>query len=154
MNSSILPKNRASIIHDTSNKANKKDAEKKLEPSGTKKAEKKKATRESFGRIVEFPGNNNFNGKPLVQQLEIKSKILSLFPDTLKQIAKESYLSFESFFPVSIADNFEKGISTKQIYYPKLIFQLQVFENVYASEPYLEKMIVVKKETNGELTVE
>jgi len=38
-------------------------------------------------RYVKLPEDENFNGKPMTQQLEIKSKILNQFHDTLKQIA-------------------------------------------------------------------
>jgi len=38
-------------------------------------------------RYAKLPEDENFNGKPMTQQLKIKSKILNQFHDTLKQIA-------------------------------------------------------------------
>ena len=151
---SILIQNNVSAIHDTLSQTKSQASEDILKPSNAEKIVKKKTVKESFSRFNEFPGNNNFNGEPLIQQLEIKLKRLDVSPDTLKQIAKERYISFERYFPVSIADNFEEGISTEHIYYPELIFKFQVFEDEFASKPYLEKVITVKKENNGEFNIE
>jgi hypothetical protein len=102
-------------------------------------------------RYIEFPAENNFNGKPLTQQLEIKTKTFNKCPDTLRKIAENNYRNYSPFFPVSIADNFEKGISTVHIHYPRLRFSFQIFEDEYSHCPYITKTISVEKDTNGEL---
>lgn len=125
-----------------------------LNPSETENVLDKKTVDESIGRYIEFPSDNNFNGKPMTQQLEIKQSILKISPDTLKQIAKERYSSYTSFFPVSISDNFEEGISTEHVHYPKLIFRFLIFENEYSLNPYAEEFVSIRREGNGELIVE
>jgi hypothetical protein len=125
-----------------------------LNPSETEKVLDKKTVNESIGRYLEFPSDNNFNGKPMTQQLEIKQSVLKTSPDTLKQIAMERYSSYSSFFPVSISDNFEEGISTEHIHYTKLTFRFLIFENEYSLKPYVEEFVTIKRESNGELVVE
>ncbi|MBK7888596.1 MAG: hypothetical protein IPJ86_15335 [Bacteroidetes bacterium] len=105
-------------------------------------------------RYAEAPTNVNFNGKPMTQQLDLASKILQLYPDTLIHLAKASYSGYDHLFPVSIMDNFEKGISKQKIHYPKLTFEFQLFENEYKLKPYLIKLISIKKEGDGTLTAE
>lgn len=102
-------------------------------------------------RYTEFPGNKNFNGKPMTNQVEIPNEVLQFNEDTLSQIAITSYKSYTGFFPVSIADDFENSISTEIILYPELIFRFEVFEDQFASKPYLIKEIVVLKDSNGDI---
>lgn len=121
----------------------------------TRKITKKnKTTTISYIRMEAVPRDNNFNGEPMVQQIELASKILQFYPDTLVTLAKERYAGYDRYFPVSVQDNFEEGISTERIHYPKLIFEFQLFENEYASKPYLVKQISIRKEINGTLTAE
>lgn len=106
-------------------------------------------------RYIEFPGDANFNGKPMTQQEDISKKILEKFPDTLSNLAIERYKTYDYFFPKAIADNFEDGISTEMVMYPKkLIFRFQLFENGSASTPYVTKDITIMRNENGELYAE
>ncbi len=106
-------------------------------------------------RYSDFPDDENFNGKPMTQQEDIPKNILEKYPDTLSKIAIARYKAFDIFFPKSIADNFEKGISTEHIYYPqKLIFRFELFENEVSLEPYIVKEIIVRRNPNGELYTE
>ncbi len=106
-------------------------------------------------RFVEFPGDDNFNGKPLIQQVEISQKMLEKFPDTLKNLAISRYKTYEQYFPITIADNFDDGISTEIISFPeKLIFTFQLFEDEFSSKPYLIKDVVIKRNEKGELYAE
>lgn len=108
----------------------------------------------SYSRFEEVPDDDNFNGKPMILQMNFASTLMQLYPDTLIHLAKERYSGYDRFFPVSIQDDFEKGISTERIHYPKLIFEFQLFETEYASKPYSVKHITIKKERNGTLTTE
>ncbi len=107
-----------------------------------------------FIRMEEGPSDSHFNGEPMIHQVDLASKVLQLYPDTLIHLAKQSYLNYEHYFPRSIQDNFEQGISTEQIYYPKLKFMFQLFENEYAARPYLEKQIIIIKERDGAIKAE
>lgn len=108
-----------------------------------------------YTRFVQFPSDANWNGKPMVQQVELCSRILNNNPDTLSNLALMRYKTYDSYFPIAISDNFEEGISTEIIMYPeKLIFQFQVFENEFAAKPYLIKSICVMRNDNGEVYVE
>jgi len=103
-----------------------------------------------LARFSEFPGNDHFNGKPLVQQLDLSKKTLEESPDTLSNLAMESYKGFEGSFPTSISCNFDEGTSKEHISYPKkLIFRFQIFENEFATKPYLTKDVVVKRTDEG-----
>lgn len=109
----------------------------------------------SYDRYSEFPSDDTWNGKPLVQQTEIPLKVIESYPDTLSARAVALYNSFVKFFPVSIADNFEEGISTEIISYPaKLIFCFQVFQDKYAATPYLTKKIIIRRNEKGETYAE
>lgn len=115
------------------------------------KEKKKKETPISYDRIIEFPGDNAWNGNPMIQQLEMSSSIFNKFPDTLSRLAIDLYKSYEHFFPKAIADNFEEGISTEYVVHPKkLVFQFQVFKNNYQSKPYLIKEITIRRNENKE----
>lgn len=106
-----------------------------------------------FTRYIQFPTDDNFNGKPMVHQLELEEKILNKSPDTLLKLAIETYQSFEQFFPKSIACNFEEGTSTESFWYPdKLIFRFEIFENEHAPKAYLTRDVTVTRNRNGELS--
>lgn len=116
---------------------------------------KKKEKNSPATRFIDFPSDANFNGKPMTQQEEITKEILEKHPDTLSKLAIMRYKSYEHFFPKSIADNFENGISTEHIYYPeKLIFRFELFENEFSWTPYVIKEVIVRRNTNGELYTE
>ncbi len=104
-------------------------------------------------RYVDFPGDNHFNGKPLVIQVDLSEKKYNTNIDTVKQIAKSYYQLSEPSFPVAIADNFEEGISTEIRYYPRLTYELQLFENEMKTKPYAVIIVVVKREKDGNYTV-
>ena len=108
----------------------------------------------SMIRISNFPSDNNFNGAPLVQQLEIPKHEIDQSPDTFYAIAIARYESYRNFFPVSIADNFEEGISTEHIHFMPLIFNFQIFDSEYELKPYLVKQVTVHKEPNGQIVAE
>lgn len=110
---------------------------------------------ESAVRMIEFPSDDNFHGRPMVQQENIPAGIYKKNPDTLNKTAIARYKTYDHFFPKSIADNFENGTSTERIRYPeKLIFRFELFENDRAPKPYLIKDITVKRKPNGELYTE
>ncbi|MBN2892316.1 MAG: hypothetical protein JXL97_10635 [Bacteroidales bacterium] len=107
-----------------------------------------------YSRCIQFPGDNNFNGKPLIHQLDIKLEDLENNPDTLNNLAKNWYWNFKDSYPISISDNFEDGISKEIIDYPKkLIFEFQLFEDEYSAKPY-EIIFVTLRNENGELQIE
>jgi hypothetical protein len=126
----------------------------RLETSTSNKIIQKKNNKphETYLRMVAFPSDRHFNGEPLIWQQDLALEVITAHPDTLKELAKQLYSSFTHSFPVSISDNFEEGISTKHIHYPKLTFIFQVFENQYEAKYYLEKQYVVKGDVNGNIS--
>lgn len=91
----------------------------------------------------------------MTQQEDIPKEILENKPDTLSKLALARYKTYDHFFPKSIADNFEEGISTEHIHYPKkLIFRFMVFDNEFSETPYLVKEVIVRRTPNGELYTE
>lgn len=120
------------------------------------KAQKNKIIEQAFPiRYIEFPGDANFNGKAMVQQEEIPRKVFEKFPDTLSCLAIERYKTYDYYFPKSIADNFEDGISVERVVYPNnLIFRFQLFEDESSLTPYITKEITVTRKQNGELYTE
>lgn len=108
-----------------------------------------KKERAEYCRYEDGPGDSNFNGKPLTIQMEIHEDDYKLIPDTLLFIVKQKYQSWESYFPVSIADNFDEGISTEHIHYPELIVNFQLFEDGYAQSPYLIVPVKVYRDRSG-----
>jgi hypothetical protein len=105
----------------------------------------------SYHRYIEFPGDANWNGKPMIQQLEMSQNILKEFPDTLSRLAILNYNNYDRFFPKAIADNFEVGTSHEYVIYPKiLIVRFQVFNDEFSDAPYLTKDITIKRNENGE----
>ncbi|MDO9000199.1 MAG: hypothetical protein Q7W45_10575 [Bacteroidota bacterium] len=120
-----------------------------------KNQRKNKKIRESPARMIDFPSDNNFNGKPMTQQENIPKAILQEYPDTLSKLAIACYKTYDHFFPKSIADNFEEGISTVHIHYPeKLIFRFELFETEYSWTPYIVKEVIVRRNPNGEVYTE
>ena len=105
----------------------------------------------TIGRYIELPSDDNWNGKPMTQQIEIPENVWNNFPDTLAKLAVARYKTYDYYFSIAIADNFEQGISTVMVMYPeKLIFRFQLFENEYMSTPYAIKEITVRRNENGE----
>ena len=120
-----------------------------------KNPRKNEEMRESPARLIDFPSDNNFNGKPMTQQENIPKAILQEYPDTLSKLAIACYKTYDHFFPKSIADNFEEGISTVHIHYPeKLIFRFELFETEYSWTPYIIKEVIVRRNPNGEVYTE
>jgi hypothetical protein len=105
-------------------------------------------------RHVEFPTDNNFNGKKLTCQLDISKKQLDNNPDTVIEAMKEFYNLSERYFPISIADDFAHGISVKYINYPRLTYSLELFETKHATKPWMTVEHSIKKEQNGEFVIE
>lgn len=114
----------------------------------------KKRIRREYLRSAETPTDAHFNGKPLIRQLNLALPVLQIFPDTLMHLAKDYYAGYVHLFPVSVQDDFERGVSTERIHYPKLIIEFQLFGSEYESKPYLVKLISVKKESDGTLKIE
>ncbi|MDD3685186.1 MAG: hypothetical protein PHE56_00330 [Bacteroidales bacterium] len=102
-----------------------------------------------FCRYEEGPSDDNINGKPVVIQMEIPHSIYKVSPDTLLIIVEQKYQSWEYFFPRSIADNFEDGISVEYIDYPELLVNFQLFENGYSGNPYLIISVKVYRDSKG-----
>ncbi len=135
------------------------DVSEKQVPIDSTKKQKRKTAPEAepihFTRMMQFPGDAQWNGKPMVQQYDLKSSLLQSVPDTLKRLALESYASYKSFFPRSISDDFENGISTEHVHYPpRLVFEFQLFENEFQGKPYAIRTVVVKRTREGELYIE
>lgn len=118
-----------------------------------KNAQKKQLDEKSvsYTRLIEFPGDNHFNGKPMIHQIEMTSKVLNNFTDTLSKLALTYYKTYDRYFPKAIADNFEDGISTEMVVYPKkLIFQFQIFQDENAANPYVIKEVIIRRNENRE----
>ncbi len=107
-----------------------------------------------FSRAEEYPTDDNFNGKPLLIELVLPSKAIKICKDTLQKIAKERYVIYERSFPRSIADDFEHGISTEHISYPRLKFNFQLFESEKSIKPYSEQLITIYKSNDGVIVSE
>jgi len=103
-------------------------------------------------RYVQYPGTAHFNGKALVHQLEMSQTMLKMHADSLHKIAKLEYCNFENYFPRSIADNFEEGISTEHIHYCDILFKFQVFEDEYSRNPHSEVYILTKMQADSIIT--
>ena len=113
--------------------------------------QKPKEAQLSYQRYSELPSDNNWNGKPMTQQIELPQKILQENPDTLSRLAVAQYKTYDAYFPKSIADNFEEGISHEFVEYPKkLIFSFQVFEDGFSGTPYHTKNVVIRRNEKGE----
>ena len=104
-------------------------------------------------REYEGLSDAKFNGEPMLIQLELSEKVLAAHPDTIKNHLRREYLNQERNFPRSIADNFEKGISTERIYYPKLNYRVELFKNEYEKKPFQVLVYSVRKE-NEKIIVE
>lgn len=101
-------------------------------------------------RYEMLPNYDILNGKPMIQQVDIPIEVLRNNSDTLSSLAVARYKTYDNYFPVSIADDFEKGISTEYIEYPKkLIFRFQVFEDEFSSKPYLTEDIIIRRNNKG-----
>jgi uncharacterized lipoprotein NlpE involved in copper resistance len=150
--SNTLTRSDTVILNNEESPSFQTDTLSKLKKTADKKQIK---NRETYDRYIEFPGDANFNGKPMTQQEEIPKEILEKHPDTLSKLAIARYKTYDNFFPKSIADNFEEMKSTEHIYYPKvLIFRFELFENCNAFKPYLIKEVIVRRNTNGEVYTE
>jgi len=102
--------------------------------------------RELIMRESEGVSDSKFNGEPILIQEELSKRILVSNPDTIKNYLKNLYLGQERNFPRSIADNFEKGISTEHISYPRLNYRVELFEDEYSKKPYKILGYSVRKE--------
>lgn len=121
----------------------------------SKNQRKNKEITQSPTRMIDFPSDNNFKGEPMTQQENFPNAILEKYPDTLSKLAIARYKTYNYFFPKSIADNFEEGISTEHTHYPeKLIFRFELFENESSLTPYIVKEVILRRNSNGELYTE
>lgn len=131
------------------------DTLKNITKKSNEKGQNRLKTEIEFDRYMQLPSDAHFNGWPMTQQLELSKSIIEMYPDTLKNLAMARYQTYDIYFPIEISDNFEKGVSTETVTYPKkLIFRFEIFEDKYADTPYLKQDIVVKRRENGELYVE
>lgn len=109
--------------------------------------------REVQMRTSERVTDNKLNGESILIQMELMSKVLTYNPDTMRNYVKALYLGQERSFPRSIADNFEQGISTERISYPRLNYAIEMYEDAYARKPYSILRYSVRSE-NGIVIVE
>lgn len=103
----------------------------------------KREPQELITRMIEFPSDRHFNGQHLIYQLDLEQKIFSANQDTLLSLAKSYYILAENTFPVSIADNFDQGISTEHIHFPVLRIDFWLYDSKYDEEPYAKKVVSV-----------
>jgi|GEM_PF-3699444 hypothetical protein len=97
----------------------------------------------------------NLNGQPSTRHKTIPKKTFEQHPDTLSKLAIDAYKASEHLFPVSIADNFEKGTSVERIHYPEtLTFRFKLFEKESSLKPYQIVDVTVRRKLNGELYTE
>lgn len=144
------------IVHDTAVISKpKKDSAGLVSPVKKPKKEFNKSVPEriSMSRITEGVNDSKMNGEPILIQEDLKESVVKEHPDTIRHLLKSYYLNAERLFPRSIADNFEAGISTERISYPKLNFVIEIFENEYAKKPYKTIRHSVRKE-NEEIVLE
>jgi len=87
-------------------------------------------------RVSDQVSDAKFNGEKILLQEELTEKIFLVNPDTIKRFLKKQYLNQLRNFPRSIADNFEQGISTEHISYPKLNYRVELFKDIYSQKPY------------------
>ncbi len=123
----------------------------------TKKEVKTKKLVEKKEHQIRFEdgiSDAKLNGELILLQTELSLEELNRNSDVIQNLVKSSYLSMEFQFPRSIADDFENGISTERISYPKLNFTVEIFKDSYAKKPYQIKNYSVRKEKNGSLIVE
>lgn len=104
-------------------------------------------------RITEGINDSKLNGEPIHIQQDLQKTAITDHPDTITKILKSYYNNNERQFPRSIEDNFEAGISTERVSYPKLNFVIELFENEYAKNPYKTIRHSVRK-VNKEIVVE
>lgn len=102
--------------------------------------------REPQTLLSEIVSNSKLNGEQILLQEVLPENILLKNPDTIKYFLKNQYLGQERNFPRSIADNFEKGVSTERISYPKLYYRVELFEDEYSKKPYKVLSYSVRKE--------
>jgi hypothetical protein len=118
-------------------------------------ADPKKNKKQIQTRLSEIAASDHkFNGEPVLIQLTIAPELLQKHPDTLKQEVRSAYKSSERFFPRSIADNFEAGISTEQISYPRVSFSLELFTDDYSEKPYQTMHYKAWRDNSGIIQVE
>ncbi len=117
-----------------------------LKETPHKEVSKLQIKREPQIRESEGVSDAKLNGEPILLQEELSVNILASNPDTIKNYLKGVYLGQERNFPRSIADNFEQGISTEYISYPKLNYRVELFEDEYSKKPYKILAYSVRKE--------
>lgn len=124
------------------------------EKNGEKTIAKVFENKMEYTRFVQFPSDDHFNGKSLIYQLELSSEDYCINKNTLVSIMKVHYNLSKRYFPVSIPNNFEKGISKETVFYPKLNYSFQLFENSYSKTSHETIHLSIKKEMSGEFTIE
>ena len=105
--------------------------------------------------FVQFaPQDRQLNGEPLWQPVEMDPDVLAAHPDTLKGLATAYYRMAIPSFPVSIADDFERGVSTEHIDHPDhLTFRFELFATAWAEEPYAEHLVTVRSDRTADRLV-
>ncbi len=101
-------------------------------------------------RYFEGVNDDKLNGQPILIQMDLPESRYKKNTDTIQECLNGYYKMAERFFPRSIADDFEKGVSTEQIHYPTLHFKVELFENEFANKPYkvVERTIFNEKDKN------
>ena len=105
--------------------------------------------------FVQFaPQDRHMNGEPLWQPVEMDPDVLAAHPDTLTGLATAYYRMAIPSFPVSIADDFERGVSTEHIDHPDhLTFRFELFATAWAEESYAEHLVTVRYERTSDRLV-
>ncbi len=103
----------------------------------------------SYVRYMEGVSDNKLNGEIIIIQMDLAKSEFDNNPDTIEHFLNDYYSRLEPYFPRSIADDFENGISTERIHYPTLSFTVELFENEFAAKPYK----TVNKSINGKIDI-
>ncbi len=147
----IQPKNEKLGIDTNKFQGEKPDSFKETKPD--KKVSQPQINRVRQKRESEGVYDAKLNGEQILIQEDLSENILASNPDTIKNYLKGFYQGHERFFPRSIADNFEQGVSKERISYPRLNFRVELFEDEYSKKPYKILSYSVRKE-NEKIIVE
>ena len=99
------------------------------------------------GRMVGWSGADPKNAEGRYD-VDLPPAVLASHPDTLRALARDFYRMQEPSFPVSIADDLERGISTEHIHYPRIHLALGLFAGSEAEVPYRVERLWVWMEGN------
>ncbi len=75
--------------------------------------------------------------------VDLAPTLLAAHPDTVALLAREFYRAQRSSFPVSIADDFENGVATEHIHYPRIRLAIHFFKDHRSLLPYTVRTVTV-----------